>query len=181
MKIHIFGASGSGVTTLGNALSKKINIPYFDSDEYFWIPSNPPFTEKRIPEERNKLVKFALTETNDWIFGGSSLKWGEDVFPEFDLVVFLWIPSEIRMERLKKRELERYGEVIYTDPKRIKLYQEFLDWAINYDVDPKESGFSGRSLKVHESWLKQIKSKILEIRGDFSVEERINQVINGLK
>lgn len=181
MKIHIFGASGAGVTTLGHALSKKLNIPYFDSDEYFWVTSNPPFTKKRIPEERNNLVKSALKETDSWIFGGSSLKWGEDVFPEFDLVVFLWIPSEIRIERLKKRELERYGEVIHTNPERIKLYQEFLDWAVNYDVDPEVSGFTGRSLKVHEDWMKQVKSKILEIRGDFTVQERINQIVKCLK
>ncbi|CAC9976206.1 hypothetical protein FLAPXU55_03930 [Flavobacterium panici] len=36
MKIHIFGASESGVTTAGEALSKKLDIPYFDSDTYFW-------------------------------------------------------------------------------------------------------------------------------------------------
>ncbi|WP_228410094.1 shikimate kinase [Chryseobacterium viscerum] len=35
MKIHIFGASGSGVTTLGKALSEELNLEYFDSDDFF--------------------------------------------------------------------------------------------------------------------------------------------------
>ncbi|CAI8903162.1 hypothetical protein EMIT036CA2_50372 [Chryseobacterium sp. IT-36CA2] len=35
MRIHIFGASGSGVTTLGKALSEKLNIEYLDSDDFF--------------------------------------------------------------------------------------------------------------------------------------------------
>lgn len=60
MKIHIFGASGSGVTTLGKALAKKLNLTYFDSDEYFWIHTDPPFTTKRNPKERNDLIKMAL-------------------------------------------------------------------------------------------------------------------------
>lgn len=42
MKIHIFGASGSGVTTLGNALANQLNIPYFDSDHYFGKPPIHP-------------------------------------------------------------------------------------------------------------------------------------------
>jgi len=53
MKIHLFGASASGVTTLGHALAKKINIPYFDSNEYFWLPSEIPFALKRDPQKRN--------------------------------------------------------------------------------------------------------------------------------
>jgi adenylate kinase family enzyme len=181
MKIHIFGASGSGVTTLGRALATEMNIPYFDSDQYFWAPSDLPFTIKRNPEERNKLIRTALTSNKCWIFGGSALKWGENVFPEFDLIVFLWLPPEIRLERLRKREFERYGPIIYTDSERIKNYQDFMDWAANYDVDPDESGFTGRSLKVHENWLNQVSAQVLEIRGDFTVPERVTKIINFMK
>lgn len=177
MRIHIFGASGSGVSTLGNALSKKLKVLYYDSDDYFWHSTNPPFTTRRDNEERNSLIKNDLSKNDSWIFGGSSLKWGNDVFPKFDLIVFLWLPPEVRIERLKKRELERYGDIINTDPERIKNYQVFLEWAKSYDDDPLENGFSGRSLKVHEDWLAQVNTNILEIRGDFSVDERIDKII----
>ncbi|GAB3319388.1 hypothetical protein GCM10027299_11850 [Larkinella ripae] len=36
MKLHLFGASGSGVTTLGTALAAQLHLPYVDSDDYFW-------------------------------------------------------------------------------------------------------------------------------------------------
>ncbi|MEM6738348.1 MAG: shikimate kinase [Bacteroidota bacterium] len=36
MQIHIFGASGSGVTTIGKALSKELDLSYFDTDDYYW-------------------------------------------------------------------------------------------------------------------------------------------------
>lgn len=36
MNIHIFGASGSGATTLGRFLAVQLNVPCFDSDDYFW-------------------------------------------------------------------------------------------------------------------------------------------------
>jgi hypothetical protein len=41
MRLHIFGASGSGVTTTGQALAARMNLPYFDSDDYYHIMSDP--------------------------------------------------------------------------------------------------------------------------------------------
>ncbi|MCV9929091.1 hypothetical protein OIU83_15605 [Flavobacterium sp. LS1R49] len=73
MRVHIFSASGSGVTMLGNALSEKLNIPYFYSDTYFWEKSNPPFTIKRNPEERNSAIQAELNNNENWIWGGSSM------------------------------------------------------------------------------------------------------------
>ncbi len=35
LRIHIFGASGSVTTTLGNQLAKKLNYKHFDNDEYY--------------------------------------------------------------------------------------------------------------------------------------------------
>ena len=181
MKIHLFGASASGVTTLGHALAKKLNIAYFDSDEYFWLPSEIPFALKRDPQERNQLIRTALTTREQWVFGGSSLSWGNDVFPEFDLIVFLWIPPEVRLKRLQEREVNRYGMAIYDDPDRNIRYREFMEWAAQYDIDPNESGFNGRSLKVHEDWIKSLNREVLEIRGDFSVEERLKQIMKYLQ
>lgn len=40
-RIHIFGASGSGTTTLANALSNNMNLPHYDTDDYFWIRTDP--------------------------------------------------------------------------------------------------------------------------------------------
>jgi adenylate kinase family enzyme len=177
MKIHIFGASGSGVTTLGLALAEKLNIAYFDSDTYFWEKSEPPFTIKRNPEERNHLIKTALEKSEDWILGGSIISWGDHLFPAFDLIVFLWIPPEIRINRLKERELQRYGQVIYTDKDRNKLFNDFIAWASAYDANIHK----GRTLMAHENWLKKQNSCILQIREDITVTQRIEIVLNELE
>ncbi|WP_406843703.1 AAA family ATPase [Flavobacterium soyae] len=174
MKIHIFGASGSGVTTTGEALSKKLDIPYFDSDAYFWEKTETPFTIRRDPEERNSTIQLELKNQKNWILGGSIFEWGENIFPDFDLVIFLHIPPEIRMERLKKREFERYGNVIYTEPERIKQFEDFISWASDYD-DSK--GIASRNLKAHEKWLKTLNFPILKISGDLTVSQRIGLIL----
>ena len=103
-RIHILGASGSGTTTLGHALAERLNYAHFDTDDYFWLPTDPPFTEKREITLRQQLLMDDLTAHGSWILSGSLCGWGDVAIPLFELVVFLWIPPETRMERLRQRE-----------------------------------------------------------------------------
>jgi len=178
MRIHIFGASGSGVTTLGKALSEKIGIEYIDSDDFFWLTTHIPFTEKQNPEIRNYTLSEKLHTTRNWIFGGSIIHWGDDVFPPFDLIVFLYLPPEIRMERLRKREYERYGEEIITNPERAQKFHEFMDWAKDYDHN---TGIANRTLKAHLEWLSGINTPLIELSGDYELYQKMDIILDKIK
>lgn len=171
MHINIFGASSSGVTTLGSALAQKLNYPYFDSDKYFWLPTDPPFTDRHLPEERNALINQHTSAHPNWILGGSVINWNNNW--HFDLSVFLYLPREIRIARLKKREVERYGDIIYTNADRNQLHQAFIEWASGYD----DNTTNGRNLQAHQNWMEQLKSPLLVIEGDTTVEERLEAVL----
>ncbi|MEO3404688.1 AAA family ATPase [Mucilaginibacter sp. CAU 1740] len=175
MHINIFGASGSGVTTLGNALAEKLGYPYFDSDHYFWEKSDPPFTVRRDAEKRNSMINEAIAGLDNWIVGGSVINWNNNW--QFDLSVFLYIPQDVRLQRLKDRELERYGDIIHTDRERNRLYHEFIDWARGYD----ELITNSRSLYSHRNWIKNLKTQVLVIEGDTSVEERVGPVMRKIE
>ena len=45
--IHVMGASGSGTTSLGRALADRLDIAHLDTDDFFWLPTDPPFTTPR--------------------------------------------------------------------------------------------------------------------------------------
>ena len=55
--IHIYGASGSGTSTLGRYLAEQFQYAFLDSDDYFWLPTDPKFTTKR-PIEQKVLTQF---------------------------------------------------------------------------------------------------------------------------
>lgn len=171
MKIHITGASCSGVTTLGLQLSKSLDIPYFDSDYFFWEKTDPPFTTRRLPELRNVLLFKELSKSHSWIIGGSIINWSLNL--EFDLVVFLLLPKELRLERLKKREFERYGDIIYSNKERHAQYMEFFNWASGYDDNTAQD----RTLLAHQEWLEKLSSPVLELTGDLSVLQRVDKVM----
>jgi adenylate kinase family enzyme len=74
-RIHILGASGSGTTTLGRALAARLLCPHFDADDYFWLPTDPPYTHQRERTERQQLLMDDLTAQEQWVLSGSLCGW----------------------------------------------------------------------------------------------------------
>lgn len=170
MRMLIIGASGSGVTTLGQALAEKLTIRYFDADEYYWEQTNPPFLIRREPAYRDQLLATDISNETNWIVGGSLDSWGHFLKEKYTLVVYLWLPKDIRATRLVNREKERYGKVIS------KNSMEFIDWALAYD----DSNRPGRNKLRHEQWLQTLNCPVLRIEGDVEVEEKINRILHNL-
>lgn len=125
--IHIFGASGSGTSTIGMELDHKMNYAHFDVDDYFWISTNPPFTVKRNREDRIKLLKNDISKKEKFVLTGSLCGWGDVFIPLFDIVIKVETPTEIRIERLKKREFARFGTRILCGGDMYDGHQKFLE------------------------------------------------------
>ncbi|KZS38335.1 hypothetical protein AWE51_17410 [Aquimarina aggregata] len=176
MKIHIFGASGSGTTTLANQLEQRFGWKHLDADDYYWKKTNPPFKEKIPLQERNIKLLNDFKAYDSVIVSGSMVSWGKEWEKAFDVVIFLYVPPKIRMGRLQHRELERYGELLEDNEDIRKNSKAFLKWAQQYD----NPIFEGRSLNVHMRWLEKLECQILKIEGDTTVEERIDLVLNKL-
>jgi adenylate kinase family enzyme len=173
-RIHILGASGSGTSTLGSELASLLPHVNFDGDDYYWLEK---FTKKREPRDRIQLLKEDLSKYNEWILSGAVCDWGDELKPYFDLVIFLYTPQDIRLQRLKERECQRYGDDILPGGSKFEQLKTFLEWASLYD----EAGLEVRSKTLHEHWMLDLSCQILRIEGDHSVKERINIVLDYLK
>lgn len=102
-RIHLLGASGSGVTTLGRALADRLALPQHDSDDYFWLPTVPPYQTQRARTDRLRLMTEMFLPRADWLLSGSVVGWGDDLIPYFDLVVFVQTARDVRLQRLRAR------------------------------------------------------------------------------
>ena len=63
--IHIFGASGSGTSTLGRAVADRAGFRFLDTDDYYWLPAEPMYTLKRPIPERLALMERDLDAAED--------------------------------------------------------------------------------------------------------------------
>jgi adenylate kinase family enzyme len=173
-KIHILGASGSGASTFGSELSLILPHVNLDGDDYFWIEK---FTKQRVPKYRVQLLKEDLSNYKQWILSGAVCGWGDEFKSYFDLVIFIYTPKDLRLQRLKDREFQRYGDEILPGGGMYEQSKAFLEWASLYD----EAGFEVRSKSLHERWMSGLACPILRIEGDYSVKERVNIALNYLK
>ncbi|PLP99770.1 AAA family ATPase [Cupriavidus pauculus] len=163
MHILITGAAGSGTSTLARAVAGATHARVLETDDFFWRPTEPPYQQKCDAGERAQALSSALHASGDTVVAGALMGWGHDLEHAFDLVVFLYLPTDLRLTRLKAREEQRFGKV---DP-------EFLNWAAQYDAGTAE----GRSLAGHRQWLGQRTCPVLRLEHDESVDDRLQQVL----
>ena len=167
MRVLITGASGSGTTTLGRALSSELKVAFFDVDDYFWLPTEPPYQQQRDPGARLSLLVADLAKAQRSVVSGSIVNWGGELEDSFSLVVFLTLQAELRAARLRERETARFG----------RPDQKFLDWAAQYD----ESSLDVNSRVGDERWLAERSCPVLRIEGDISIRERVARVASALE
>ena len=177
MKILIFGASGSGTTTLANEIETKTDFKHLDVDDYYWKKTNPPYQEKIPLTKRNENLKADFEKYKNVVVSGSMVSWGKEWETAFDLAIFIRLENTVRMARLKKRETQRYGEKLLTDKKILKNSNEFLEWSNQYE----NPNFKGRSLKIHNNWIEMLDCKILRLNGATELSNKVEIVLNEIK
>ncbi len=176
-RIHITGASGSGTTTLGKKLAEILEMDFYDSDDFFWEKTDPPYQIIRKRKERFQLMEEKLSATN-WVLSGSITCWAEIFESYFDLVIFLYLPQKIRIERLHKREIEEFGlERMKPNGDMHENYQKFIKWAASYDT----GGMNMRSLKSHNYWLENLTCPIIRIEGNIQLKEKIDLILKKIR
>lgn len=166
--IHILGASGSGTTTLGKAISDNMGYSHLDSDDYFWFPTDP----KEGNSRRQRLLQDDIKQAEKCVISGSFCGWGDIFIPLFDLVIFVEAPTEIRIERLKEREYRKFGDRIMPGGDMYNNHIEFIEWAGKYDT----AGFEQRSRIFHMDWLKHITCPIINVDGTTPLNELVKQI-----
>ncbi len=165
--VHIYGASGSGTTTLAKYISEKLGYAFLDTDDYFWKPTNPPYKEKREISERLQLMKTDIAKFDKVIISGSLVEWGDELIPLFTFVIRLDTATDIRIERLKRREYGRFGSRIETGGDMYKNHQKFLAWAAAYD----HGDVNMRSKAQHDEWQKLLQCKQIILDGSIDMKD----------
>ena len=170
--IHIFGASGSGTTTLAKKISEELGYKMMDTDDYFWMPTDPKFTLKRPVEERLELMIKDIDESENVVISGSLTDWGDVLIPYFTLAVRIELEHDLRIERLVKREKERYGSRIESGGDMYQQHVDFVEWAKAYD----NGGMDMRSKAKHDDWQKMLSCDILFLDGADTIENNFAKV-----
>ena len=174
-RIHILGAPGSGVTSLGQALAGQLQFPFFDTDNYYWFTDDVlPFRRKRNPQHRLQVMSAELEQAPQFVLSGAVLGWGEIWCPRFEAVVYRWLPAELRRERIWQRECGRYGQERVSPGGDLHLvYEKFVEWASHYDR-PSDNR---RSRQAELAWLDTLHCPVLRLEEDLPLPLLLEQTL----
>lgn len=174
--IHIFGASGSGTTTLARALHDALGLTHLDTDDYFWLPTDPPFTQKRPVPERLSMMEQDIDASTGAVISGSLTDWGDVLIPRFTLAIRMVTDTAVRLERLHAREYARFGSRILPGGDMHSEHLAFLDWASRYDTGSLEM----RSRAKHDAWQQLLSCPLITLCGSDPLDQLVQHVQDAL-
>lgn len=178
MVLLVFGASGSGTTTLASKLASVLNVKHIDTDDYYWKPTNPPFIESRDTNERVTLLKQDIISAGNVIISGSLSGWGVELTPMLTGAVRLQLEQSERLHRLEARERHKYGDRVLPDGDMYDEHIAFMRWAREYDTS---TDIANRSKLQHDNWQLRLTCPVIVLDSINSVEDNMQAVLQWIQ
>jgi adenylate kinase family enzyme len=109
-RVNVIGSSGSGKTTVGEKLARKLGVPFVEIDEIHWS-RYPNWREP--PADEFRAAVDAATRGDRWVVDGSYGKVRDIVWSRADTVVWLDTPFPGRFARMLRRTIKRRGTMLW--------------------------------------------------------------------
>ncbi len=172
MGIIVCGLNGSGKSILGRALAKKINFHFIDNEDlYFpktdsnYIYASPP----RTREEVEKLLWSEIRVHENFIFTSVKGDYGENVYPFFQYAILIEVPKDVRIQRVKNRSFQKFGERMLLGGDLHEQEEKFFDFV------------KSRTENTVEEWVQSLKCPVLRIDGTKPIEENVDFIMEQIQ
>ena len=124
--IAIVGLNGSGKSTLNHLLAREIGYFEMDVEDYYFPeqkahrqhalnhaqvqPFGQPYTGERNQAEVEAALLRDMETHPRFVFSSVKLNWCEELRRRMDVVFWVQVPLETRLERIRSREVKRFGD-----------------------------------------------------------------------
>ncbi len=166
-RIFIFGATGSGKTTLANYLSKKFDLLHYTTDKLIYTGET---WDKKYPEKvRDAKVK-KISKEKKWVVEG--VHRGEWIYPMFkkcNFVIILAIPRIKLIKRVLLREFKRFLNKVYPR-KSIFDIPKLIKYAYIYKND---------NFVAHKKLVCEYKKEYVILRSEEEIKEFLANLTKG--
>ena len=167
MGIIICGLNGAGKSTLGKALAEKLHFHFIDIENLYFPKTdhNYIYASPRTREEVEKLLLHEMKVHENFILASVKGDYGEAIYPFLQYAILLDVPKDIRLQRVKKRSYQKFGNRMLLGGDLYEQEERFFHF-----VESRDENFV-------EEWLKSLKCPIIRIDGTKSIDENINLIM----
>ena len=164
----ILGLNGAGKSTLGKALAEKLDFYFIDNEDLFFPKTDPNYiyASPRTHEEAEKMLFHAIKVHENFVFAAVKGDYGEASYPFFQYAVLIDTPKDIRVQRVKKRSFQKFGNRMLPGGDLHEQEEKFFEFV------------TSRPESTVEEWIQLLSCPILRIDGTKPVEENVDFIIN---
>ena len=162
--ILIFGPNGSGKTTLGRELANMLNIKHMDIEDYYFMPSEIPYSVTRPREEYIELMIDDIKKHRQFVLSAVTGDFGDDISKYYKLAVYISAPREERLKRVEKRAYDKHGERVAKGGDMYEQQIKFNDFV------------AARSIEPIEQWSKTLCCPIIQIDGMIDLQTNVARI-----
>ena len=160
--IAIVGLNGSGKTTLGRALAERLGYFRIDVEDYYF-PAEGAFNEARSRDEVEQLMLEDIEKNGNFVLSSVCADFAS-IEKYYCLIVYLEAPKEMRLDRIRKRSIDRFGERVLPSGDLYESEENFFAFAAN------------RTPEKIENWLQKCTCPVLRIDSTKPVSELVGAI-----
>lgn len=164
--IIVCGQNGAGKSTLGKALAGRLNYHFIDNEDLYFPKADPDYiyASPRTREEVKRLLLDELNAHENFVFASVTGDYGKAVYPFFRYAVLLEASKDIRMERVKKRSFQKFGNRMLAGGDLYEQEERFFDFV------------RSRAEDTAEKWAQSLNCPVIRLDGTRPVEENIDHI-----
>ena len=169
MKIIVCGLNGAGKSTVGKALAERLGFPFRDIEDYYFPHSGDyKYRSSRTREAVAALLLGDLMQLENVVLASVKGDYGSEVEKQFTHAVYLAVPQDIRLARVRARAYGQFGERIYPGG----------------DLYEREEGFfrmvRDRTEAHVKDWLDRLSLRVITVDGTQCAESVAEKIAEAL-
>ncbi len=162
--ICVCGLNGSGKTTLAGALAKELNFKHMDIEQYYFISTDNPYSSSRTREEVERLLLEDINKNHCFIFSAVNGDMMPEINDNYNLVVYLDVPLDMRMKRIRQRAIDKFGDRVLPGGDMYEQEESFFEYA------------EKRTPEKIEKWLKTLSCRVIRLDGTKPIQENVELI-----
>lgn len=162
--ICICGLNGSGKTTLARALARELRYKHMDVEQYYFTSADNPYASSRTREEVERLLGEDIRQNPCFVFSAVNGNMTEEINAQYNLVIYLDVPVDIRMKRIRQRAIDAFGDRVLVGGDMYEQEEKFFAYAVKRTPD-----------KI-EAWLGTMSCPVLRLDGTEPLQENVRAI-----
>lgn len=162
--IAVVGGNGSGKSTFGKALADMLGYKYIDVETYAFRDSAVPYSEPRPVSEVRKMIFGDIQKHGDFVLSSVGGDMGEEINALYKTIVYIQAPLDVRMERVKQRAIDRFGNRVLAGGDMYAQEQTFLNFV------------AARTLERTDRWVQKAGLPVIYVDGSLPVADNLRLI-----